>query len=201
MTVLAVDLAAKFSAICLMNDAFEVIEQYDSWGCTETQFLYRVMDTWQEQQALGVTPEVMVIEDLPHGLSYSKLIKTVCRLQGRFVQAMHGAFLGSDNVLFLAPREWRSHYLGLERGTGPQAVVPVAAEFGYHPPLEDLLLRAKGNGGKTKANKVATDYCSAYLIARWAIETKKKHGTFDVPGTSRYDSREILKKEFHAQDS
>lgn len=197
VTVLAVDLAAKFSAVCLMDDDFTVLTQFDSFLTREDAFIYTIASAWMFASEHR-TPEVMVVEDLPHGLKYSTLIKTVCRLQGRIVQAMHDDY---TDILFLAPREWRSHYLGLERGTGPEAVVPVAAEFGYTPPLENLLTRAKGNGGKTKAMKVATDYCAAYLIARWAIETKRKYGTFDVPGTSRYDTREIRKKEFHAQDS
>lgn len=201
MTVLAVDLAAKLSAACLMDDNFTVLRQFDSWAIPEEMFLYQVIGTWEEMGMGGTVPEVLVIEDLPHGLQYTTLIKSVCRLQGRYVQAMDESFYGRiEDVLFLAPREWRSHFLGLERGTGPEAVVPVAAEFGYTPPLDELLVRAKGNGGKSKANKVATDYCSAYLIARWAVATKRKYGTYDVPGTSRYHTREIRQKEFNDQD-
>lgn len=253
MTVLAVDLAAKYSAACLMNENYQVIDQFDSWQVTEEQFIYNLVGPWlgafREPAAkdykvdvdldngpvtVTVThlltgqsvtrtgrsqlratsdamwnlrmqveqwPDAMVVEDLPHGLKYSTLIKTVCRLQGRIVQAMHEMPNGqTEDVLFVAPAEWRRHFTGLERGTGPEAVVPVAAEFGYVPP--DLTDRIEGvKGGKAIARKVQTDYCSAYLIARWAIDAKKKYDTYDIVGTSRYDTGVIRKKDFSDQDS
>lgn len=199
MTVLAVDLAAKYSAVCLMDEEYTVIKQFDSWGITEEMFLYQVVGPWLYPRDIE-PPDALIIEDLPHGLKYSTLVKTVCRLQGRFVQAMHESLLGAiEDVLFVAPREWRSHYEGMERGTGPEAVFGVSARYEYEPPA-DLEQRAKGNGGKTRARKVASDYCSAYLIARWAFDMKRVHGTLDVPGTSRYDTREIRIKEFSDQD-
>lgn len=198
MTVLAVDLAAKYSAACLMREDYTVLSQLDSWQTTEDAFIYTLISPWMFASKYQ-TPDVMVIEDLPHGLNYSTLIKTVCRLQGRIAQAMHETTDGdSDNVLFVAPATWRAHYRGLERGTGAAAVVPVAAALGYTPP--DFTVRAKGNGGKTRADKVATDYCSAFLIARWAIDAYVEHGTYDVPGTSRYATTVIRKKDFDAQD-
>lgn len=200
MTILAVDLAAKYSAACLMGDNYQVIDQWDSWQKTEEMFIYSLVGywCWFDEKPPG-TPELMVIEDLPHGLAYSTLVKSVLRLQGRIVQAMHEMPHGrTEDVLFLAPAEWRKHY-DLKRGTGPAIVVPTAAEFGYEPP--DLSDRAKGvKGGKAVARKVATDYCSAYLIARWALETKGIYETYDVTGTSRYDTAAIKKKDFDAQD-
>ena len=199
VTVLAVDLAAKYSAVCLMDEEYTVIREFDSWGITEEMFLYQVVGPWLYARSVAV-PDVLVIEDLPHGLAYSTLVKTVCRIQGRIVQAMHESLLGAvEDVLFVAPRQWRSHYEGMQRGTGPEAVFAASEKYEYLPPA-DLEQRAKGNGGKTKARKVASDYCSAYLIARWAFDMKREYGTFDVPGTSRYDTREIRAKEFHVQD-
>lgn len=193
MRVLAVDLAAKYSATCLMDDDYTVIEQFDSWGRDEYTFVDELCVPWMTT----TPPDVMVIEDLPHGLKYSTLIKTVCRLQGRIYQQMSQTNSG-DSILFLAPNTWRAHYEGMERGTGPEAVVPVAATFGYTPP--DFTVRAKGNGGIGRARKVATDYCAAYLIARWTVDIKHEHGTYDVPGTSRYDTNVIRKKDFDDQD-
>ena len=193
MTVLAVDLAAKYSAACLMDEDFMVRAQFDSWDKSEEEFLARLTDTFTQPHG----PDLMAVEDLPHGLPYSTLVKTVCRLQGRVVHAMHMAF-ARRNVLFVAPATWRAHYTGMERGTGPQAVFPVSERYGYTPP--DLSIRAKDNGGKSRATKVASDYCSAYLIARWAIDMKKQYGTYDVPGTSRYDTAVIRKKDFDDQD-
>jgi hypothetical protein len=91
-------------------------------------------------------------------------------------------------VLFVPPAQWRNTYPQLRKhNQGAQAVVEVAAEFGYIPP--DLTERArKEKGGKATARKVATDYCSAFLIGRWALRNKAELGTFDGAGTSRYDT-------------
>lgn len=192
MTVLAVDLAAKYSAACLMDEDYQVINEFDSWGRSEDAFIFELVDRYANRH------NVMVVEDLPHGLRYSTLIKTVCRLQGRIYDRLQWRTGRGDTILYVAPAEWRRTFPGMERGTGPEAVTPVSATFGYQPP--DLSERAKVKGGKAIARKVATDYCSAYLIARWAIDTKKKHGTYDVTGTSRYDTQVIRKKDFDAQD-
>lgn len=202
MTLLAVDLAQRLSAACLMDDNYQVIDDFDSWTCTEDQFIFRLALRWEiTPRPDQPTPEAMIVEDLPHGVKYSTLIKNVCRLQGRIVHALYKSFYGnSDSAVFVAPWQWRAHYPDLKRGTPADAVVKIAASYGYNPPLEMLHSRAKGNGGKTRADKVATDYCAAYLIARWAIDMKREHHTLDVPGTHRYGTREILLKEFHAQN-
>ncbi len=195
MTVLAVDLAAKYSAACLMDDTYRVLKEFDSWQMTEDAFVYRLAAFWMQADP----PEVMVVEELPHGLGYSGVIKTVCRLQGRIVQAMHDTIEGDwNNIVFAAPAAWRTHF-GLKRGTGVEAVFDMSARLGYQPP--DLRERAKGNGGRTRAQKVASDYCSAFCIGHWAIDMKKTHGTYDVAETSRYDTKAIRKKDFDAQSS
>lgn len=180
MSILAVDLAAKYSAACHMDDSGAVLGQFDSWGRTESEFIELCASPWYLTAV--VHPAVMVVEDLPHRLPFAALVKQVCRIQGRIVE--HMDVLGAaDKVLFVPPAVWRRHYTGLERGTGPDAVVPVAAALGYTPP--DLTGHA-GKGVKATARKVSTDYCAAYLIARWAIDTHAATGGFDAPGTSRY---------------
>lgn len=204
MTVLAVDLAAKYSAACLMDDDYKVICQFDSWSNDEDVFVHKLA-MYRFGEGAG-TPDVMIVEDLPHGLTYTKLVKRVLRLQGRIVHAMHMYHAGGRGlVVFAAPAAWRSHFKGMERGTGAGAVFPVSESLGYAPP--DFSERTKGQGGKSLATKIASDYCSAYLIARWAIDMHQDFGTFDVVGTSRYDTNVILKKDFdaksgdHGQDS
>lgn len=200
-TILAVDLAARYSAACLMRDDYLVISQFDSWrAVSEDDFVLRLASPWMAGVSYK-TPDVMVIEDLPHGLSYTKTIKKVCRLQGRIAQAMYDTTDGDvSDILFVSPATWRAHYPAAKRGTGPEIVFPITEAFGYLPPA-DLLEQAKGNGGPSRARKVASDYCSAYLIARWAFDTQAEHGTLDVPGTSRYGTKEILKKDFDAESS
>ncbi len=199
MTVLAVDLAAKYSAACLMDHDYRVIDQFDSdEGRSEDDFVYKLAGFWMFYYDSEFAPEVMVVEDLPHGLKYSSLVKAVCRLQGRIAQAMHETTEGDyEDLLFLAPATWRAHY-DLKRGTGPEAVFDACAQFGYEAP--DLTERFKGKGGRTKAKKIESDYCAAYLMAHWAIDMHKTHKTYDVPGTSRYNTDVIRKKDFDAKD-
>jgi hypothetical protein len=203
--LIAVDLAAKMSASCCLNDDqnpgyYTVESAIDSWQVPENAFIQSIVYSWQGRY-LGRRPDVMAVEDLPHGVRYSTLIKDVLRLQGRIVEAMEQTARGSSSdILFIAPRAWRAHYPGLERGTGAMAVIDVAEKLGYKPEWDKIFERAKGNGGKTKADKVASDYCSAYLIGRWALDMKAKYGTYDVPGTCRYGAREIRLKEFHAKN-
>lgn len=197
MTLLAVDLAAKYSAACLMAEDYTVIDQFDSWTHDESTFIHKLAAPWFYPDK--TVPDVMVIEDLPHGLAYTKLLKKVLRLQGRIVQALDFyATNGKQHILFAAPISWRSHFDGMQRGTGSEAVFPASAGFGYAPP--DFLSRTKGQGGKSLAHKIESDYCSAYLIARWAVDMQQKYGTYDVVGTSRYDTAVILKKDFNAEN-
>lgn len=196
MTVLAVDLAAKYSAACLMAADHTVIDQFDSWSNDEDMFIHKLAMHWFWPDRPH--PDVMIVEDLPHGLAYTRLLKRVLRLQGRLVQAMNFTVTGgASKIVFAAPASWRSHFTGMQRGTGAEAVFPVSAGFGYQPP--PFAERTKGKGGKTLAHKIESDYCSAYLIGRWAIDMYGQYGTYDVVGTSRYDTDPILKKDFHAE--
>lgn len=180
MRVLAVDLAAKYSAACLMDQHAQVHWQCDSWGRTESGFISAITYQWQYRQE---PPDVLVIEDLPHRLPFSSLVKRVARIQGRIVDRMDSYGL-EDAVLFVPPALWRKHFDGLERGTGADAVVAVAGRLGYAPP--DLSDRIVGGKDRATAKKVRTDYCAAFLIACWAIATVTETGSFDLPGTSRY---------------
>ncbi len=173
-----------------MDRDYHIITQFDSWTVSEEQFIYRITGHWLDGEG---APDVAVIEDLPHGLNYTRTVKRVLRLQGRIAQAMYEVPGGGiEDIVFLAPNAWRAHY-DLKNGTGAAIVVPTAATLGYHPP--DLTSRAKGNGGRTVATKVATDYCAAFLIARFAVDMEKEHGTYDVVGTSRYHTDVVRKKE------
>ncbi len=179
MSIVAVDLAARFSAACAMSFGNRIGLQVDSWGRTETQFIDVITSPWLTTEP----PAALIIEDLPHGVKYMTNTKNVCRLQGRLVERMdyYGAL---SAILFVPPILWRRAYKGLENGTGPDAVVPVAEDLGYTPP--DLSHRILKAGDRALARKVGTDYCAAYLIARWAIGHYQDFGTFDATGTSRY---------------
>lgn len=183
MSLVAVDLAAKFSAACWMNDQRQVIAQWDSWQRTETTFIDYITSPWAAGQK--PLPYALLVEDLPHRLNFIGPVKHVCRLQGRIVERM--AELDHErDVIFVPPSEWRKFYPALhKRGSGPKEVVSVAATYGdYTPP--DLTHRLRGDRGeKATARKVQTDYCAAYLIGFWGISCWYG-GTLDVPGTHRY---------------
>jgi len=185
MSVFAVDLAAKYSAACLLNHLGDVVWQVDSWGRTEDEFLELL--TVPFYKVRHEQPGVMAVEDLPHRLPFSSLVKRVARIQGRIVERM-ARLDCADKVLFVPPAVWRKSYDGLGRGTGPEAVLPVAVTLGYLPP--DLRARILQAGDKAIARKVGTDYAAAYLIARWAHLTNQQTGSFDAAGTSRYTVEE-----------
>lgn len=177
MTIIAVDLAAKYSAACHMS-LFTVYEQWDSWQVTETQFIDFITDWWHDPVD---PPTALLIEDLPHGVPYMTVTKDVCRLQGRIVERMD-SYGYKQSIVFIPPNEWRRHF-HLKQGMGPEVVVETAAALGYQAP--DLSARI-GKGDKATARKVTTDYCAAYLIGIWAQEMFAQTGSYDLPRTSRY---------------
>ncbi len=192
MSLVAVDLAAKFSAACWMSDQRVVLSEWDSWQVSESTFIDRITMPWESSTAQR--PQALVVEDLPHRLTFDSTVRAVCRLQGRIVERMM-AFGAGGEVIFVPPVEWRKFYPELrKRGSGPQAVVPVAAEHDYKPP--DLTHRFRGERGeKAVARKVQTDYCAAFLIGWWAVSSWYQYGTLDLPGTSRYGQPAIPPKE------
>lgn len=192
MSLVAVDLAAKFSAACWMSDQRQVTAQWDSWQKDEGTFIDFITSPWASRE--DPMPHALLVEDLPHRLRFVGVVKHVCRLQGRIIERM--AQLGHEHqIVFVPPFEWRKFYPALRvRGSGPGEVVPVAAAHNYTPP--DLSPRfRKERGEKATARKVQTDYCAAYLIAWWAISCWYEYGTVDMPGTARYGEVPVATKE------
>jgi hypothetical protein len=181
VSVVAVDLAAKFSAAVWLDEKRRVFHQCDSWQSTETYFIDTITQPWRHAVS---PPAALIVEDLHPRVPWMTVVKDVCRLQGRIVERM-SSYGHREAVVFVQPDQWRMHFEGLGRGTGPDAVSPVAEAFGYTAPL-DLADRAVVKGSKATARKVATDYCAAYLIGRWALDYHDEHGNFDAPRTSRY---------------
>ncbi len=185
MAVVAVDLAAKYSAAVGLSGTKQIEREFDSTG-GEYSFITDVVNTFDS----GFY-HALIVEDLPHGVDYRELVKRVCQIQGRIVDRVdHLDRLG--DLLFVAPVTWRKHY-GLKQGSGEDAVVPLAAEHGYTPP--DLAHLNGPRGGRALTNKVTTDYCAAYLIGCWAIDMYDTHGCYDVPGTNHYGEQTRRKRE------
>lgn len=179
--VLAVDLAARYSALCWLAGDGRVQFQADSALLSTTDFIDLITHPFADPGQYTDAPAILMVEDLPHRLPFANLVKRVCRLQGRIGEAMDRVNQ-LDALRFVAPADWRKTYPGLERGTGPEAVLTVAAVHGYRPPktIENIL-------NTTTARKVATDYAAAYLIARWTQQMWQRHGSFTVPGTAGYN--------------
>ena len=175
--ILSVDLAAKFSAILLLDDDGKVLWQGDSRDMSVFAFCDKIA-------TLGNRPEVslIVIEDVPYGTS-NPTTKSVFRIQGALINALR---LVLDKVVFVNPTTWQKEFDGLRRApkgmTGAQGAAyrveaaRVAAEVnGYQPPnLVQAYIDALPEGTKVLKKhtsplaKVQTDYVDAFLIAFWA---------------------------------
>lgn len=190
MSILAVDLAAVAWAAYLGDGGRSANtangEEYkpeppQRWSCldfpSETEAVYSIADYFEPIYGDKI-PEVLIVEDLPHGLNNASLIKDVSRMQGRIVQRMveHKAL---DRVLFVQPNTWQSA-LGVNRKT-PQETEEVALALGFEPPT-DLLTRyeylyrdLKGSERqkiRERCKKVRSDYVDAFLIYAFAVKLK-----------------------------
>lgn len=170
---LLVDLAAKFSAACVMDRSGQVIYQFDSYGKSAMQFSEELADAAAEFEVTHV-----IIEDVPHGINSLAQTKPVLRLQGIIMRDL--AEVDKLEVTsFLSPSVWQRcadpRFEGVWRGKEEGARV-AAERFGYSPP--DLLavhaadIPEKGPV-RTKMvrelKKAMTDYTDAYLIGRWSL--------------------------------
>lgn len=182
MNLVAVDLAAKFSAACWLDDTMRVINQWDSWQRSQRDFINLITGPFIDPRR--GTPSWLVIEDLPARVPFMTVVRDVCRLQGRIAHCMDNLD-ALDRIVLVQPATWKAHFSGLERGTPADAVLDVAEEqYGYTPP--PLAHRCVKRGDKAHARKVATDYAAAYLIGRWAHDHLAAHGHLNAPRTSRY---------------
>jgi hypothetical protein len=188
VSLVAVDLAARFSAAVRYTANHHVVGQWDSWQKTEDEFLSDLVLHFLPH---NTTPTYLVVEDIPAHVLWSRSVRDVLRIQGRLVQQM--STLGwLSRLVFVQPATWQEHYPGIKRGRGPQQVVQVAAAFGYSPPPLAHRCEASTRTGKPKASerktaeKVGTDYCAAYLIARWAADFHNTCGHLNAARTTRY---------------
>ncbi len=180
MKIVAVDLAAKYSAAVTLTDrgtgAYTVLGGFDSWGRTEDEWIAAVTHPWIGDEP----PDVLVVEDLPHGVPFMTNTKQVCRLQGRIIDRL-ACLRRIDHLRFVAPAFWRRHFT-LKNGSGVDAVVRAAEAAGYTAP--DLSERIARAGDRTIARKVATDYSAAFLLGTWFLDAYNADKSLDFPGSS-----------------
>lgn len=183
MIVLTVDLASKFSAVCVRSTFAAhpsgVLCEFDSSGVSAFLFAKKIADAVAEYQ-----PHLILIEDVPYGISSQAMVKPVLRLQGILLLALHRHI---GKILFVNPSTWQKEFPGVARApkglTKAQAeasrieAARVAAEkAGYAPPdLVAQYVASLPEGAKVlKKNtnplvKQMTDFVDAFLMSEWAI--------------------------------
>lgn len=193
-SLVAVDLAARYSAAVKINytsapypPELRVVSSWNSWKVSEMEFVHQICSPFMvTPRPTAKVPEVMLIEDLPHGLKFAALVKRVCRIQGRIVEVME-QYGQRDKILFVPPALWQRSYKRVADEKWPDAVVPVADRHGYRAP--NLVEEGMKALERNTAKKVMTDYCAAYLIGYWGLAQLESQGTFDVDGTQRYTDK------------
>lgn len=195
MTVLSVDLASKFSAACTVAESGQVDWEANSHDHSSLGWVYQLGKAAGQQQ-----PDLILVEDVPYGISNQSMVKPVLRLQGMLI-----AELAMQNVLertlFVNPAAWQRHYPGVARAPKglstneskkfrEEAARVAAQELGYEPPqlAEEYKLRRMAEDRRPLAKdikvfeKQETDHIDAYLMARWAYTHKPLGGIRAVSG-------------------
>lgn len=172
--IISVDLAVKFSALCWMSPDGTVLHEDHSWGKSEIEWIDSIVAPFYDVQPQGL-PIALFIEDIPHAVGFRKLVKHVCQIQGRIVQAMTNVG-AEDKVVFVPPQLWQMHFPGVYRGKA-EGALKAAESLGYTPP--QLLTPEIHGKDRMNARKTMTDYVDAFLIARWANYQLDKYETLD----------------------
>lgn len=176
--ILTVDLAAKFSAALERDrDSGEVHHQFDSLGKTHFEFAAEV-----GRIARRPDVELVVIEDVPYGISSQAMVKPVLKFQGVMLAVMHPVL---EKVAFMAPATWMKMFDGVQRPPKGmtkshadayriQRAAEHAAAHGYNPPdLVQAYIDAQPEGKKilkkdtAPLEKAMTDYVSAFLMSEF----------------------------------
>jgi hypothetical protein len=170
--ILSIDLASKFSAVCVYNGR-QVVEEFDSAGMSAFDFVLRVV------RAVQYNPRLIVVEDVPYGISNQSMVKPVLRLQGVLIHGL-GLIKALDRTVFVNPRVWQSTFEGVARGDAKdriEAARVAALSLGYSAPdLVAMYMLTLEPGERVLKKHTAplekqmTDYVDAFLIAAWATQ-------------------------------
>lgn len=177
MAVLAVDLASKFSAVCVLDEDGKVLSEYDSAGKSSFQLVKEIA-----QSAKSFDVSVVMVEDVPHGINKLFMVKSVLRLQGMLILALIIADK-LDVTFFVTPNSWMKHFNCVKKRGQSDAdhiedLRSAAAYLGYTAP--DLVadyIKSLPEGTKVlkkhtnPLEKSRTDYVAAFLIGQWLLAT------------------------------
>lgn len=183
--VIGVDLAARFSAAVALGASGEVVYQIDSWGINVADFSYQLAEICEYY-----SPESILVEDVPYGLSRQSQIKPPLRAQGMVISQLHARGL-LDNALFIAPATWQRGF-GLWKNT-PAQFASFAQQLSYTPP--DMLERhadivpplgkefsKERSKVRAQLKKATTDYVDAFLIAEFARRHQLDNSLLELQG-------------------
>jgi len=181
--ILSVDLAAKLSAVILRRAGGGagdgIVTEFDSRDKTPLRFL-------QEIAIYAKDADMVIVEDVPYGISNQSMIKPVVRLQGALC-----AYLTAkgclDKTLFMSPSVWMRDYPGTQTATTKglsksasdkeriETARTHAERLGYTPPdLVSEYVATLPEGKKVLKKNTAileksmTDYVSAFLMAEFS---------------------------------
>ncbi len=183
MWILAVDLASKFSAACVMTPSGHVHDEWHSWGRSSADWI---------ESLTGWTDTILVVEDIPHGLKLSKIVRDVYRLQGKIIYGLE-ANGGTESLVWIPPKLWQDYYKpdGMKSGDKKAAKSIAAEKYGYNPP--ELLHKDLHGIDRVHARKTMEDHVDAFLIAQYVREQAEAYGSVDaaieaIPRLERYAS-------------
>lgn len=177
--VLSVDLAARLSAVVLRGTGGEVLHQFDSRTEPSLDFCQRIANGAQ-------SASLIVVEDVPYGVTSQAMVKPVLRLQGALIACLmaRGAL---SRTIFMSPSTWMRDYPGTQQATtkglsktaADQERIETAAfhakRAGYTPPdlVAAYITECQVAGMKVLKKdtnvlaKSMTDYVSAWLMSEF----------------------------------
>lgn len=195
MLIEAVDLASVSWAACLGSrevDSPRYFHEFCAADFDSEILAVQAITGRFDARISEAIPDILVIEDLPHGVLYGEHLKNTIRMQGRIIERMD-QLQALDKILFLQPKAWQDAF-GLFRKKEPD-YLEFAIRLGYRPPDLVSIHEAKFSGLKgaerakvrAKLKKLTGDHVAAFLIYAWAQGKWKRDGTFDdIKTAQRY---------------
>lgn len=178
MFFLTVDLASKFTAAMVTDEAGVVHREWDSRDLSAFEFAATLSQAIQQ-----FDPAHILIEDVPYSNKFTQaMTKAVTRFQGIIIHELADHL---DRVRFINPSTWQKDYPGVGRAPKDlkgaaatkyriEAAEAAAEKLGYLPP--DLVARytaAQEPGTRilkkhtASLTKNMTDYVDAFLMSDW----------------------------------
>jgi len=166
-----VDLASKQSAWNVRTSGGMHITEGDSLGLSAVETVRRIVGL------VGIyNPKILLVEDLPYGISSQAMTKPVTRLQGMLMYGVYESQWARE-FYFINPASWQKFFPGVARGPADERIESArihAKRLGYEPPdlvAEHLATLPEGKKPLKKHTaplaKTMTDYIDARLMQEY----------------------------------